>query len=128
MLKTVTLNPGESRQVDFTFSPKTARVHQVSVDGLTGSFEAIMGEPGIPTIYGTVSDAQTGLPIYRAIVALYKVGAASPTYKVFTDESGAYSVTAERLIYDVWVGKSGYTAQWFRDFGLFEDTQFDVAL
>ncbi|GAI64005.1 unnamed protein product, partial [marine sediment metagenome] len=39
--KTVTLNPGESKEVAFTFTPSVAKVHQVSVDGLTGSFAVL---------------------------------------------------------------------------------------
>lgn len=40
MKKTVTLNPGESKTVDFTFTPTTAKGYSVSMDGLTGSFIA----------------------------------------------------------------------------------------
>ena len=39
--KTVTLDPGESREVTFTFTPTVAKVHMVSVDGLTGSFNVL---------------------------------------------------------------------------------------
>ena len=39
--KTVTLDPGESQVVAFTFTPSVAKVHQVSVDGLTGSFAVL---------------------------------------------------------------------------------------
>lgn len=39
--KTVTLDPGESQEVAFTFTPTVAKVHQVSVDGLTGSFAVL---------------------------------------------------------------------------------------
>ena len=41
MKKTVTLNPGESRTVAFTFTPTAAGVHSVSVDGLSGSFTVL---------------------------------------------------------------------------------------
>ena len=37
----MTLNPGESKVVDFTFTPTTAKGYTVSVDGLAGSFVAI---------------------------------------------------------------------------------------
>lgn len=36
--KTITLDPGIQSRVDFTFTPTVAKVHQVSVDGLSGSF------------------------------------------------------------------------------------------
>ena len=39
--KTVTLDPGESQVVAFTLTPSVAKVHQVSVDGLTGSFNVL---------------------------------------------------------------------------------------
>ena len=41
MKKTVTLNPGESKVVSFTFTPTVAKGYGVSVDGLTGSFIAL---------------------------------------------------------------------------------------
>lgn len=41
MKKTVTLNPGESKVVGFTFTPTIAKGYGVSVDGLTGSFVAL---------------------------------------------------------------------------------------
>ena len=41
MKKTVTLNPGESKVVGFTFIPTVAKGYGVSVDGLTGSFVAL---------------------------------------------------------------------------------------
>lgn len=39
--KTVTLSPGQSRQVSFQVVPKEVGIYGVSVDGLTGSFRAI---------------------------------------------------------------------------------------
>jgi len=38
--QSVTLNPGESRVVSFSATPREARTYQVLVDGLTGSFAA----------------------------------------------------------------------------------------
>jgi len=43
--KTITLNPGESKIVEFPFTPKEAKTYQVSVNGLTGSFRAISAVP-----------------------------------------------------------------------------------
>lgn len=39
--KTITLNPGESREVSFTVIPETTKTYQVMVDGLNGSFMAV---------------------------------------------------------------------------------------
>ncbi len=50
--KTITLDPGESRTVAFTFTPSVAKVHVVSVDGLTGSFNVV----GVPAAEFVVSD------------------------------------------------------------------------
>lgn len=50
--KTITLDPGESRTVAFTFTPSVAKVHVVSVDGLTGSFNVL----GVPAAEFVVSD------------------------------------------------------------------------
>ena len=41
MNKSVTLNPGESKVVSFTFTPTTARTYIVSADGLSGSFVVV---------------------------------------------------------------------------------------
>lgn len=45
MKKTVTLNPSESEIVTFEWVPSEARIYQVLVDGLTGSFMAIEAPP-----------------------------------------------------------------------------------
>ncbi|GAI23603.1 unnamed protein product [marine sediment metagenome] len=39
----VTLNPGESKAITFEAVPHDAKTYQVSVNGLTGSFEAYVG-------------------------------------------------------------------------------------
>ena len=52
MQKTITLNPGESKEVSFTITPQTVGVHSVSVDGLSGSFTVL--EP--PAAQFVVSD------------------------------------------------------------------------
>lgn len=39
--RNITLDPSESGEVAFTYIPSVAKVYHVSVDGLTGSFEAI---------------------------------------------------------------------------------------
>lgn len=39
--KTITLDPGMQARVAFTFTPTEARVHQISVDGLSGSLNVL---------------------------------------------------------------------------------------
>lgn len=41
MKKTVSLNPGESKVVTFTYTPTAAKGYTVSADGLSGTFVAI---------------------------------------------------------------------------------------
>ena len=45
MIKKVTLAPGEAKPAEFQFRPMEARVYQVSVDGLSGSFSVIEAPP-----------------------------------------------------------------------------------
>lgn len=45
MKKTVTLNPGESKVVTFSYTPAIAKSYQVNIDGLIGSFMAIAPPP-----------------------------------------------------------------------------------
>ena len=45
MQKQVTLNPGDPQVVSFEVKPTVAKTYHVSVDGLTGSFEAISAMP-----------------------------------------------------------------------------------
>ena len=44
--KSVTLNPGQSKEVAFQFTPSEAKIHSVLVNGLTGSFNAIEAPVG----------------------------------------------------------------------------------
>lgn len=39
--KKVTLNPGESQEVAFSYTPVEARTYYVTIDGLAGSFKAV---------------------------------------------------------------------------------------
>lgn len=41
MKKTVTLNPGESKVVGFTFIPSQIKSYVVNADGLSGSFRVV---------------------------------------------------------------------------------------
>ena len=45
MIKKVTLAPGEAKPAEFQFRPMEARVYQVSVDGLSGSFSVKEAPP-----------------------------------------------------------------------------------
>ena len=51
VVKTVGLAPGEAKLVEFQFRPMEARIYQVSVDGLSGSF--IVLEPPVAQMVGT---------------------------------------------------------------------------
>lgn len=43
--QSVTLQPGESKVVSFEAIPREAKVYQISVNGLTGSFKAVEAAP-----------------------------------------------------------------------------------
>lgn len=63
--KPVTLDPGESREVAFTFTPAVAKVHQVSIDGLTGSFVvlALPAEFVVTDLIISPSEVYIGEPV-----------------------------------------------------------------
>ena len=46
--KQVTLQTGESQEVVFGYTPETAKPYGVTIDGLAGSFEAVIG---LATLY-----------------------------------------------------------------------------
>ncbi len=87
MKKTVTLNPGESKVVGFTFTPATVRGYTVSVDGLTGSFVAIKA-PGAEFVVSDLvidpSEVYIGEPVSISVVVT-NVG----------NKAGSYEVTLE---------------------------------
>jgi len=39
--KTITLDPGQSAEVSFTYTPASAKTYIVTIDGLSGSFTAV---------------------------------------------------------------------------------------
>lgn len=69
LTKEVTLNPGESQAVSFQVTPQVARIYNVNVDGLAGTFSARSPIPPpeeVPfsvTILGTDSPSPAGLII-----------------------------------------------------------------
>ena len=72
VIKKVTLAPGEAKPAEFQFRPMEARVYQVSVDGLSGSFSVIEAPPTGPTLYEVhfkVIDGVSGNPIGGATLA-----------------------------------------------------------
>lgn len=61
--QSVTLEPGESKEVTFEATPSKAKTYQVTVDGLSGSFKAI----GVPDLR-VVSLSVYGVPPPLAVV------------------------------------------------------------
>ncbi|MBA7611714.1 hypothetical protein ES703_18943 [subsurface metagenome] len=100
--KTITLDPSESREVAFTFTPSVAKVHVVSVDGLSGSFQAL-GPVGVAQIY-----------TFRPLTSSWRVGDTVYIWGsawVFNKGDGAGEYTEEWYIDDVLVGTNeGYLA------------------
>ena len=87
MQKTITLNPGESKEVSFTITPQTVGVHSVSVDGLSGSFSVL--EP--PAAQFVVSD----LIITPAQCYPGELVSISVTVRNIGLVAGSYTVTVE---------------------------------
>lgn len=85
MKKTVTLAPGESKVAAFSFSPTSAGLYNVNVDGLTGSF-VVVALPGGPEF--VVSDLHiTPAEVYigetvTISVLVTNIGEAAGTYEV----------------------------------------------
>jgi len=59
--KTVTLNPGESQQIDFSASFSELGSHVVSVDGLSGTFD-VLAKPEFEIDLGAISVFVDGHP------------------------------------------------------------------
>ncbi|MBA7703978.1 hypothetical protein ES703_112775 [subsurface metagenome] len=58
----VTLQPGESKVVSFEATPTVAKIYQVSVNGLTGSFVATEALEPVPCVYcGATFSTEAGL-------------------------------------------------------------------
>ncbi|GAI40559.1 unnamed protein product, partial [marine sediment metagenome] len=64
--KKVTLNPGESQKVAFSYTPKEAKTYYVTIDGLSGSFKAIAAVEAIFQL-GNVS-LPSRIEFYDAVV------------------------------------------------------------
>lgn len=89
MKKTVTLNPGETKVVGFTFTPTTAKGYNVSIDGLTGSFVAYQ----VPEAEFVVSD----LVIDPTEVFVGESVSISVVVTNVGNKAGSYEVTCEVL-------------------------------
>jgi len=89
MQKTITLNPGESKEVSFTITPQTVGVHSVSVDGLSGGFSVL--EP--PAAEFLVSD----LVISPAQCYPGELVQISVVVRNVGPVAGSYTVTCEVL-------------------------------
>jgi len=77
--QSITLNPGESRVVSFEVTPQEARIYQVSVNGLTGSFKALS-----TNLSGLITDRLDNSKIVGAKVALGSL-------ITYTDINGLYA-------------------------------------
>ena len=89
VLKTVTLAPGEAKPVEWHVRPNEARVYQVSVDGLSGSFRVL--EP--PVAQFVVSDLII-TPTQCYPEELVRI---SVTVRNIGSVAGNYTVTCEVL-------------------------------
>ena len=102
--KQVTLEPGESQQVVFGYTPETAKLYGVTIDGLAGSFEAVMP---LATLYGEVKDASTFYQlegVKATLNGLTTYTGERPEYEyryIFEDlEPRVYTITFSKLGYE----------------------------
>lgn len=65
--QTVSLNPGESRLISFEAIPQKAKVYQVSVNGLTGSFNAVAPPPAEFAYISTIRSWDAGGNTYLEV-------------------------------------------------------------
>ncbi len=104
--QTVALAPSDSKLVSFEAIPHEARIYQVAVDELRGTFEA---RP-LPTstLEGGVTDAETGWYIQRVLVTINGLSIYTKlTYHGIYGgygfeglEPGEYTISCERLGYE----------------------------
>ena len=87
MKKIVTLNPGESKVVAFTFTPPIAKSYIVSVNGLSGSFMAME----VPVAEFQVTD----LVIVPTEVYVGEAVSISCVVTNIGGKAGSYEVTCE---------------------------------
>jgi len=98
--KVVTLNPGQSAVVDFTFNEQVIGQHDVAIDNLSSSFR-VLNPTGVGTVRGTAFDSSNN-PLPDVYVS---VG----SYFTFTDEDGRYAITEIPVgSYTVSFAKEGY--------------------
>lgn len=84
MKKTVTLNPGESKAVTFSFTPTIARSYTVSIDGLSGSFVALevpIAEFEVTDLIIEPTEVYVGEPVSISVVVT-NVGGKAGSYEV----------------------------------------------
>jgi hypothetical protein len=94
--QSVTLAPGESKQVTFTTVPLEPGHYSVTVNGLSGSFDVV--EISGQTLWGHVNVAG----------AVIEIGG----QRVYSDESGNYSIPGIAPgVYDVSISAPGYQEQ-----------------
>lgn len=83
MKKTVTLNPGESKVVGFTFTPAIAKSYTVSVNDLSGSFVAleVPAEFVVSDLVIEPAEAYIGEPVSIS-VTVTNIGGTAGSYEV----------------------------------------------
>lgn len=84
MKKTVTLDAGESKVVDFTYTPATAKGYIVDVDGLKGGFlaiEVLEAEFVVRDLAIDPAEPYVGEPVSISVV-VFNVGNKPGSYEV----------------------------------------------
>lgn len=139
MKKSISLNPDESKVVEFTYTPSEAKTYQVSVDGLIGSFVAIEAAPPSGEIlelkWKRYSDtdvwhsASDPMPEYTDIIHRFKVrntGNATTLFRIghyvtgygegwyYSDPVDINPGEEGYIEWVLWAGEAGtYTTTWY---------------
>ena len=84
MKKTVSLNPGESKVVTFTYTPTVAKGYTVSADGLSGTFVAMEAPEAMFTVTNLLiepAEVYVGETVTISVVVT-NVGGKTGSYEV----------------------------------------------
>jgi len=102
--KSVSLNPGQSKEVAFQFTPSQAKAYSVLVNGLAGSFSASEALPKLASVYGVVTFRKTGAPLGGVKISVDGITTytnASGEYLIENVTPGNYLMTLEKEGYEL---------------------------
>ncbi len=110
--QSVTLNPGESKVVTFEAVAHEAKVYQVTVNGLSGSFVAT--SPPVASLSGYVTEAGEAIAGAEVTVVEHTGFMEANVYRIYSGANGFYSMENmvfenRPIVVDISVEAVGYT-------------------